>query len=55
MAQPDWSAQTLTCCFKSSVTVTLADDQLRLAQGDLVPGSWEHTLYFEAARALPAH
>lgn len=52
LAQPDWPAQTLTCCMKSSVTVTLTDDQLRLLQEDLVPGSWEHTLYFEAARAF---
>jgi hypothetical protein len=52
LARPDWSAQTLTCCEKSSVTVTLTTDQLRLAQWDLVPGSWEHTLYFEAARAF---
>jgi hypothetical protein len=52
LAQPDWSAQDLACCAKSSVTVTLTGDQLRLAQWDLVPGSWEHTLYFEAGRAL---
>ena len=52
LAQPDWPAQTLTCCMKSSVTVTLTDDQLRLLQEDLVAGSWEHTLYFEAARSF---
>lgn len=51
-AQPDWAAETLACCAKSSVTVTLTPDQLRLAQWDLIPGSWEHTLYYEAARAL---
>ncbi|BBZ09709.1 hypothetical protein MDOR_38780 [Mycolicibacterium doricum] len=52
LAQPDWAAHDLACCAKSSTTVTLTADQLRLAQWDLVPGSWEHTLYFEAARAL---
>lgn len=52
LAQPDWAAHDLACCAKSSTTVTLTADQLRLAQWDLVPGSWEHTLYFEATRAL---
>ena len=37
LAQPDWAAQALLCCAKSSTTVTLTDDQLRMAQGDLVP------------------
>lgn len=49
---PEWSAHERTCCSKSSVSVTLTGDQLRLAQWGLVPGSWEHTLYFEAARSL---
>lgn len=51
-AEPAWSAETLACCSNSSVTVTLTPDQLRLAQWELIPGSWEHTLYYEAARAL---
>lgn len=51
-AEPDWSAESLACCSKSSVTVTLTPDQLRLAQWDFIPGSWEHALYYEAARAL---
>ena len=52
LATPTWDAHELACCAKSSVTVTLTADQLRLAQWELVPGSWEHTLYYEAARAL---
>ncbi|MBE5462799.1 hypothetical protein [Mycobacteroides abscessus] len=49
---PAWVAEERTLCRKSSTTVTLTDDQLRMAQFDLVPVSWEHALYFEAARAL---
>ncbi|SHT88754.1 hypothetical protein [Mycobacteroides abscessus] len=49
---PTWAAQERTLCRKSSTTLTLTDDQLRMAQFDLVPISWEHALYFEAARAL---
>lgn len=52
LAEPDWPAEAMACCSKSSVTVYLTDSQLRMAQWELVPGSWEHTLYFEAARAL---
>lgn len=51
-AVPTWTAEEYRCCAKSSVTVTLTPDQLRMAQWNLVPGSWEHGLYFEAARAL---
>ena len=40
------------CCCNSSVTVYLTDAQLKMAQWELIPGSWEHTLYFEAARSL---
>lgn len=49
---PTWAAADKVCCAKSSVTVTLTPDQLRMAQWNLVPGSWEHALYFEAARSL---
>lgn len=52
MAQPDWPADAMACCSNSSITVYLTDAQLKMAQWDLIPGSWEHTLYFEAARAL---
>ena len=52
MAEPDWPADAMACCSNSSITVYLTDGQLKMAQWDLVPGSWEHTLYFEAARAL---
>ncbi|MGW0042222.1 hypothetical protein [Rhodococcus sp. NPDC003348] len=51
-AQPTWSADRYRCCTKSTVTVAYTEKQLRLAQWNLVPGSWEHALYFEAARAL---
>lgn len=52
LAEPDWPAETYTCCSASSVTVTLSSDQLRLAQWDLIPFSWEHLIYYEALRAL---
>jgi hypothetical protein len=52
LAEPEWTADAMACCAKSSVTVSLTEDQLRMAQWDLVPGSWEHTLYYEAARSL---
>lgn len=52
LANPDWEPNERACCSKSSVTVTLTPDQLRMAQWDLVPGSWEHSIYFEATRAL---
>lgn len=52
LAEPEWTAETFACCSNASVTVYLTDDQLRMAQWDLVPGSWEHTLYYEAVRAL---
>ncbi|MGW6695033.1 hypothetical protein ACWF62_14795 [Rhodococcus sp. NPDC054953] len=51
-AHPTWSAERYRCCTKSTVTVAYTKDQLRMAQWNLVPGSWEHALYFEAARAL---
>lgn len=52
VAEPTWQAHELGCCAKSSVTVTLTSAQLKRAQWDLVPGSWEHSVYYEAARAL---
>ncbi len=52
VAEPTWQAHERGCCAKSSVTVTLTLDQFKRAQWDLVPGSWEHAVYFEAARAL---
>ncbi|MCV7224653.1 hypothetical protein [Mycolicibacterium komossense] len=52
MAEPDWPADAMACCSDSSTTVYLTEGQLKMAQWDLIPGSWEHTLYFEAARSL---
>ena len=52
LAEPDWAAEDMACCSNSSVTVYLTDEQLKMAQWELVPGSWEHTLYFEAVRAF---
>lgn len=51
-AQPAWTADRFRCCTKSTVTVAYTDKQFQMAQWNLVPGSWEHALYFEAARAL---
>ncbi|MGN7156535.1 hypothetical protein ACTHRK_10550 [Dietzia cercidiphylli] len=52
LVEPTWAASQYTVCEKSSATVTFTAEQFKRAQFDLVPGSWEHALYFEAARAL---
>ncbi|MEE3065446.1 MAG: hypothetical protein VYA67_16090 [Actinomycetota bacterium] len=52
VAEPTWPAETKSCCSQSSVTVYLTPQQLKMAQWGLIPGFWEHTLYYEAARAL---
>lgn len=50
--QPSWGPEAYRCCSQSQVTVTYSKDQWRMATWGLTPGSWEHTVYFEAARAL---
>lgn len=50
--EPTWTPDTYECCDKTSVTVGLTPDQVRTGQFGMTPGSWEHMLYFEAARAL---
>ncbi|OFB42557.1 hypothetical protein BA059_04915 [Mycolicibacterium sp. (ex Dasyatis americana)] len=52
LAEPTWQAHERACCANASVMITLTPEQFKRAQWDLVPGSWEHSLYFEAARAL---
>lgn len=52
LAEPEWSADAMACCAQSSVTVSLTDDQLRMAQWDWCQAPGEHTLYYEAARSL---
>lgn len=49
---PTWPADRYRCCSQSQVTVTFSTDQWRMAQWGLVPGSWEHAVCFEAARAV---
>lgn len=51
-AEPNPGTGELACCSNLSTSVYLTKAQLRMAQWDLIPGSWEHTLYFEAARSL---
>ncbi len=51
LVKPDWSADQYRCCSNSLMTMTYSERQWKLAQWGLVPGSWEHALYFEAARA----
>ncbi|KXO96116.1 hypothetical protein [Tsukamurella pseudospumae] len=50
--EPTWTADQYSCCDSPAITVGLSPDQLRMAQFGLTPGSWEHMVYFEAARAL---
>ncbi|BDD80339.1 hypothetical protein TPB0596_01020 [Tsukamurella pulmonis] len=52
LLEPERAAATYRCCTNGSVTVTLTPAQLKRAQWGAPPGSWEHTLHFEAARAL---
>lgn len=52
LVEPTWAASQYTVCEKSSTTVTLTQMQFKNAQFGLVPGSWEHALYYEATRAL---
>ncbi|AWT24952.1 hypothetical protein Csp1_01240 [Corynebacterium provencense] len=48
---PTWPAERYRCCSQSQVTVQMSAPQWQRAQWGLVPGSWEHATYFEAARA----
>lgn len=52
LVEPTWAAAQYTCCEKSSTTVSLTAEQFKRAQFGLVPGSWEHATYYEAARSL---
>lgn len=49
---PDWEASEYRCCEKSQTTITFTPKQLKLYQGGLTPGSWEHILHFEAYRSM---
>lgn len=51
LVQPTWEAHEKACCSQKTVTITLTPDQFKRQQWGWVPGSWEHTLYFEANRA----
>lgn len=48
---PPWPASRYRCCSQSQLTVPMSPEQFKRAQWGLVPGSWEHALYYEAARA----
>ena len=50
--EPPAGADRFQCCRNSQVTVTFSEEQIRMMQPGLVPGSWEHALYYEAARSL---
>lgn len=49
---PSWDATRYRCCSSSSITQTYTPEQWKRAQWGLVPGSWEHTAYYESARAI---
>lgn len=51
VVQPDWPASRYRCCSHSVVSVPFSDEQRKRAQWGLVPGSWEHGIYLEAARS----
>lgn len=50
--EPTWEASRYRCCSQSQLTLTYSEEQWKLAQWGLVPGSWEHAIYYEAARSL---
>ncbi|WP_143117790.1 hypothetical protein [Corynebacterium diphtheriae] len=50
--KPTWSADRYRCCSKSQIRHTYSSEQWKLAQWGMVPGSWEHAIYYEAARSL---
>lgn len=49
---PTWEADRYRCCSRSMINHTYSEEQWKLAQWGMVPGSWEHAIYFEAARTL---
>lgn len=49
---PSWTADHYKCCARSSITHTFTPEQWKRAEWGLVPGSWEHATYYEAARAI---
>jgi hypothetical protein len=52
LATPAWQADERTCCRQSTLRVTLTQSQLQRATwGGPVVSTWEHALYFEAARS----
>lgn len=51
LVDPDWNADRYRCCSQSQMTMTYSEEQWKLAQWGLVPGSWEHAMYYEAARS----
>ncbi|MGP5082912.1 hypothetical protein ACTXJ8_14160 [Corynebacterium variabile] len=51
VVQPEWPASRYRCCSHSVVSVPFSDQQKKRAQWGLVPGSWEHGIYLEAARS----
>ena len=52
LATPTWQAHERTCCQQSTLRVTLTKPQLQKATwGGPVVSTWEHAIYFEAARS----
>lgn len=49
---PTWEADRYRCCSRSTITHVYSEEQWKLAQWGMVPGSWEHAIYYEAARSL---
>lgn len=48
---PQWPAEKYRCCHHTNVTMAMSPEQAKRAQWGLVPGSWEHAIYYEAARS----
>lgn len=49
---PEWEASRFRCCSQTTMKHTYSEEQWKLAAWGMVPGSWEHAIYYEAARSL---
>ncbi|AWB80969.1 hypothetical protein C3B44_00230 [Corynebacterium yudongzhengii] len=49
---PEWEASRFRCCLQTTMKHVYSEEQWKLAAWAMVPGSWEHAIYYEAARSL---
>lgn len=49
---PEWETSRFRCCSQTTMKHVYSEEQWKLAAWGMVPGSWEHAIYYEAARSL---